>query len=90
MNLNEEKNIEYLYEVIKNIDNVQDCRILFTDLCTPKEIEAMAQRMTAAKLLMSGKTYEQVIAVTNISSATLSRVSRCVQYGTGYKKFIRP
>jgi TrpR-related protein YerC/YecD len=90
MNVNEEKNIEYLYEVIKNIDNVEDCRILFTDLCTPKEIEAMAQRMTAAKLLMSGKTYEQVIAVTNISSATLSRVSRCVQYGTGYRKFIRP
>lgn len=90
MNVNEEKNIEYLYEVIKNIDTVEDCRILFTDLCTPKEIEAMAQRMTAAKLLMSGKTYEQVIAVTNISSATLSRVSRCVQYGTGYKKFIRP
>jgi len=90
MNIHEEKNVEYLFEVLKTLESVEDCRILFTDLCTPREIEAMAQRMTAAKLLMSGKTYEQVIALTNISSATLSRVSRSVQYGTGYKKFIKP
>ena len=49
----------------------------------------MAQRLRAAKLLLDGKTYNQVIDETDISSATLSRVSRCVQYGNGYRKFLK-
>ena len=53
------------------------------------EIEKMAERVEAAKLLLEGKTYNQVIAETDISSATLSRVSRCVQYGKGYSKFLK-
>ena len=61
---------------------------LFDDLCTAKEIEKMAERVEAAKLLLEGKTYNQVIAETGISSATLSRVSRCMQYGKGYSKLI--
>jgi TrpR-related protein YerC/YecD len=52
-------------------------------LCTIKEVEAMAQRLQAAKLLMENKTYETIIAQTDISSASLSRVSKCVHYGTG-------
>ena len=48
----------------------------------------MAQRIYAARLLIEGKTYNQVIEETDISSATLSRVSRCVQYGEGYRKFL--
>jgi TrpR-related protein YerC/YecD len=78
-----------LYELLARIDNSQDIEILFADLCTNKEIEQMAQRITAARLLMEGNTYNQVIEKTDISSATLSRVSRCVQYGEGYKKFIK-
>ena len=53
-----------------------------------KEIEQMAQRVESALLLKQGLTYSQVIEQTNISSATLSRVSRSLQYGEGYKKFI--
>ena len=49
----------------------------------------MAERLYAAKLLMQGMTYQQVMAGTDISSATLSRVSRCVQYGTGYSRLIK-
>jgi TrpR-related protein YerC/YecD len=78
-----------LYELLARIDNSEDIEILFVDLCTNKEIEQMAQRITAARLLMEGNTYNQVIEKTDISSATLSRVSRCVQYGEGYKKFIK-
>jgi TrpR-related protein YerC/YecD len=78
-----------LYELLSRIDNSEDIEILFADLCTNKEIEQMAQRITAARLLMEGNTYNQVIEKTDISSATLSRVSRCVQYGEGYKKFIK-
>ena len=48
----------------------------------------MTQRIKAAKLLLDGETYEQIIAKTEISSATLSRVSRCVKYGEGYKKIL--
>ncbi len=78
-----------VYNLLASIDNPKDIEILFADLCTNKEVEQMAQRVAAAKLLIEGKTYNQVIEKTDISSATLSRVSRCVQYGEGYKKFIK-
>ncbi len=81
--------IQKVYELLASIDNPKDMEILFADLCTNKEVEQMAQRITAAKLLIEGKTYNQVIDKTDISSATLSRVSRCVQYGEGYKRFIK-
>ena len=48
----------------------------------------MAERIYAAKLLLEGKTYNQVMSQADISSATLSRVSRCVQYGTGYRRVL--
>ena len=81
--------IQQLFELITKIDNVDDCRALFDDLCTVKEIENMAERCFAAKLLLEGNTYNQVMAQADISSATLSRVSRCVQYGTGYAKVLK-
>ena len=84
-----EDKIRQLYELIVKVENVEDCKALFADLCTDKEIEKMAERIYAAKLLIAGRTYNQVIAETDISSATLSRVSRCVQYGQGYTKFLK-
>ena len=84
-----EEKIEALYKVLLRLETVEDCQALFDDLCTRKEVEKMAERLQAAKLLMEGNTYNQVIAQTDISSATLSRVSRCVQYGNGYTKFLK-
>lgn len=84
------KTVDELFEVILSLNTVEDCRLLFEDLCTFKEVEQMAQRVKAARLLIEGKTYSQVIEETDISSATLSRVSRCVQYGGGYAKFLTP
>ena len=81
--------IEALYQLILELQNMDDCRALFDDLCTRKELEKMAERLYAAKLLLEGKTYNQVIATADISSATLSRVSRCVQYGNGYRNLLR-
>ncbi|MBR4099469.1 MAG: TrpR-related protein YerC/YecD [Clostridia bacterium] len=81
--------IQEVYKLLASISTPEDMEILFADLCTNKEVEQMAQRIAAAKLLINGKTYNQVIEKTDISSATLSRVSRCVQYGEGYKKFIK-
>lgn len=84
-----EKEINDLYELFVSLSSVQDCKDLLEDLCTYKEVEQMAERIRAAKLLMEGKTYQEVIAVTDISSATLSRISRCVQYGNGYSRLLR-
>lgn len=84
-----QERIEQLFQLIVNIDNLEDCRALFDDLCTRKEVENMAERCYAAKLLIEGNTYQQVMAQADISSATLSRVSRCVQYGSGYSKLLK-
>ena len=81
--------IENLFKLIAAIDDPNDCRALFDDLCTIKEVENMAERLHAARLLMDGNTYAQVMAQADISSATLSRVSRCVQYGKGYSKVLK-
>ncbi len=88
MSGNNNYQIEQLYEVILKLKTKDDCQKLFADLCTNKELDAMAQRVTAAKLLIKGETYEKIIARTDISSATLSRVSKCVKYSDGYKSFI--
>lgn len=86
-----EKNekLQALYQLILKLETEEECEALFGDLCTRKELINMAERLRAAKLLMEGKTYNQVIAETNISSATLSRVSQCVQYGKGYSQFVK-
>ena len=80
---------EALCQLSASIESAQDVRALFEDLCTVKEIENMAERCHAAKLLIEGNTYNQVMAQADISSATLSRVSRCVQYGKGYSKLLK-
>lgn len=81
--------ITELYRIITQLSTIEACEIFFEDLCTNKEVEKMAERLYAAKLLLDGKTYNQVIAETDISSATLSRVSRCVQYGKGYTAVLK-
>ena len=80
--------VKELYEVFCKIKTEEECELLLSDLCTYKEIESMAQRIKAAKMLLENATYEKIIAETDISSATLSRVSRCVKYGNGYKTIL--
>lgn len=84
-----QERIDHLFQIITAIDDPVDCRALFEDLCTAKEIENMAERCYAARLLLEGNTYNQVMSQADISSATLSRVSRCVQYGKGYSKLLK-
>ena len=87
--MDQQSKTEALYRLIAETTDPEDIRALFDDLCTRKEVENMAEQVFAAKLLMEGNTYNQVIAQANISSATLSRVSRCVQYGKGYSKLLK-
>ncbi len=80
--------IPELFDTILKLRTREDCAAFFEDLCTEKEVENMASRLAAARLLIEGKTYLQVIEEVDISSATLSRVSRCVRHGTGYTRMI--
>lgn len=84
-----ERHINELYEALIKLQTVEDCKALLDDLCTYKEVEQMAQRAYAAKLFLEGRTYSEIIAETDISSTTLSRISRAITHGSGgYKKFI--
>ena len=87
--LSKHQKTDELFALIASITDPADCKALFQDLCTAKEIENMAERVYAAKLLLEGKTYNQIMELADISSATLSRVSRCVQYGEGYSKLLK-
>lgn len=78
-----------LYTLLANLETADECESLLGDLCTIREVEQMAERLRAAKMLIEGKTYNEIIAATNISSATLSRISRSLQYGNGYSKFLK-
>ena len=89
MNQDKKERISALFQLIAETQDPEDIRALFGDLCTAKEIENMAERCYAAKLLLEGHTYNQVMAQADISSATLSRVSRCVQYGSGYSRLLK-
>ena len=81
--------IENLYQVLLKLETMEECKVLLEDLCTRKEVANMAERLYAAQLLLEGKTYNQVISETSISSATLSRISQCVQYGKGYSSVLK-
>jgi TrpR-related protein YerC/YecD len=84
-----QQKINELYQLIASVQDPERIQDLFDDLCTRKEIENMAERVFAAKLLLEGNTYNQIMAQSDISSATLSRVSRCVQYGKGYSQLLK-
>lgn len=87
--ISKEQKISQLCHLMASVQNETDIAALFEDLCTRKELENMAERLYAAKLLIQGNTYNQVMALSDISTATLSRVSRCVQYGNGYARLLK-
>ena len=80
--------LERLYRVIAAVENVEECRALFSDLCTVRELEDMAQRLEAAFLLAGGRNYQEISNSTGLSTATISRVSKALKSGSGYKKAI--
>jgi TrpR-related protein YerC/YecD len=84
-----QQKIDDLFQLIASIQDPEQIRALFDDLCTRKELANMAERVFAARLLLEGNTYNQIMAQSDISSATLSRVSRCVQYGKGYSQLLK-
>ncbi len=83
MALKHTEQIDQLFRAVLALENVDECYRYFEDLCTVKEIQAIAQRMEVARMLAEGQSYQQTIASTGASSATISRVKRCLDYGEG-------
>lgn len=77
------KEVDALFEAILSLKNLDECYKFFEDACTIKEILDIAQRLEAAKMLRSGSNYFEVCSELGMSSATISRVSRCLEYGAG-------
>lgn len=77
--------IDQLFEAVLTLKNVEECYVFFDDLCTVNEIESMSQRLEVARMLRKGYTYNQIETETGASTATISRVKRCLNYGNdGY------
>jgi len=84
----EKQYCENLYKAILKLKTVDDCRKFFEDICTIKEVLDISQRLEVANLLSNGKNYQEVSKATGASTATISRVSRCLNYGSGGYKLV--
>ena len=81
---------EELYEALLQVETVEECKKFLEDLCTVKEIRALAQRLEIARRLDRGDSYVSTVEHTGASSATVSRVNRCLEYGPGgYRLMLR-
>ena len=82
--------IMQLMQTISSTETPEECLALFEDLCTMKEIRDMAGRLETVFLLSEGKNYHEITEQTGISSATISRVKRCLEYGAGgYERAVK-
>jgi TrpR-related protein YerC/YecD len=78
--------IDKLFQAILMLETQEDCYRFFEDICTINEIHAIAQRLEVAKLLNEKKTYSEIEELTGASTATISRINKCLVYGAdGYK-----
>ena len=80
------KMFDEFFEAVLKLKSKEDCRKFFEDVCTIKELQDVSQRLEVAKLLEQKKTYQEISKITGASTATISRVNKCLQYGkNGYK-----
>ena len=81
--------IDELFDAVLTLRDREDCYRFFEDICTINEIHAIAQRLQVAKLLSQKKTYSEIEAITKASTATISRINKCLVYGAdGYKRVL--
>ncbi|MBQ2866868.1 MAG: TrpR-like protein YerC/YecD [Firmicutes bacterium] len=80
------KEVDDLFQAILALENEEECYRFFEDICTIKELQSIAQRLQVAKLLREKKTYSDIEEITKASTATISRINKCLNYGSdGYK-----
>ena len=83
------KELDELFEAILALNSREECYLFFEDICTIKELRDISQRLKTAKMLSDGANYAEIGKVTGMSTATISRVSKCYEYGAGgYKTVI--
>lgn len=75
------KTLDQLFEAILSLQNVEECYEFFDDLATMNEVQSLAQRLEVARMLREGFTYHKIETETGASTATISRVKRCLNYG---------
>ena len=75
--------LDRFFEAVLKLEDIDDCYRFFDDVCTIKEIREIAQRLDVAKYLSEGKNYQEISAMTGASTATISRVNKCLNYGSG-------
>jgi TrpR-related protein YerC/YecD len=83
MNKLHTKEVDTLFEAILSLKTVDECYKFFEDACTIKEVLEIAQRLKAAKMLTEGVNYAVISKETGMSTATSSRVNKCLEYGNG-------
>lgn len=83
MGLRKDEQADALFQALLSLKNVEECYALFEDLCTVKEVRDMGQRLQIARLMDEGCSYQQAAQRTGVSSATIGRVKRCLDYGSG-------
>lgn len=80
---------DQLFNAMLHLENIDECYEFFEDLCTINEIRDMSQRLEVARMLRDGEKYDKIEEVTGASTATISRVKRCLKFGAdGYKKVL--
>lgn len=77
------RELQDLFRAIAGLESKEECKQFFTDLCTPAELMAMADRWKAAKLLREGLSYREIYEKSGVSTATVTRVARCLALGAG-------
>ena len=83
------EDIDELFEAVLTLRDQEDCYRFFEDICTINEIHSIAQRLQVAKLLSQSKTYSEIESITKASTATISRINKCLIYGAdGYKRIL--
>ncbi|GKU26202.1 YerC/YecD family TrpR-related protein [Clostridium folliculivorans] len=79
------EDMDYFFEAILSLENIEECYRFFEDVATINEIKALVQRLQVAAMLKEKKTYTEIASDTGASTATISRVNRCLNYGSdGY------
>ena len=81
--MNRTPSMDRLFQTIVNLQSVDECYAYFEDLCTIKELGDMSQRLDVAILLSQGLSYQKIMEQVDVSTATIGRVSRCLNHGAG-------
>ena len=75
---------DMLFDAVCALKNREECYRFFSDVCTPREIEAISQRFEVADMLLNGHTYQEIVRQTGVSTATISRVNRSLEDSNGF------